>query len=249
MKKRQLGLWALALVGATILSGCNLQSHPSVLKQAIIARKIDPQGVQQVLHAIAKMNALKTYEVKAQIQEVAGRFSRQVNFYGTVRLPNAVYVDETIGGNDYLVYQNNKFSYYRDNGHWYPMQPVTDLQPWQSMHTLLVNNPPQVVYSLPEQTVTSWLCNVYQFTTAAQPSVMGTFVQHGLKSGKIPQQALYTVWVDTTDGALRQIEVQSTVGVPQLGTASIDATQLYFGFDQTAALPVPQDLLSQVEKP
>lgn len=249
MKKRQLGLWALALVGATVLSGCNLESHPSVLKQAIIARKVDPQGLQQVLNALSKMNALKTYEVKAQIQEVAGQFNRQVNFYGTVRLPNAIYVDETIGGNDYLVYQNNQFSYYRDNGHWYPMSPIKDLQPWQSMRSLLVSNPPQVVYSLPEQTVVSWLCNVYQFTTAAQPSVMGPLTKTDITGGKVPQQALYTVWVDSTDGALRQIEVQSTVGVPQLGTASINATQLYFGYNQTAVLPVPEDLLSQVEKP
>nr|NNM91144.1 hypothetical protein [Bacilli bacterium] len=247
MKKRNLGYLVTATVGITLLSGCNLVSTPKAIQTQVATQTVDPTGLQAVLASIDTMKGLSSFEVKAQIQEAAGKFNRQVDYYGSILLPHTVYVDETIGGNDYLVYQDGTFSYYRDNGHWYPMQPLTALKPWDSLRKLLTTNPPKVVDQLPTQTVVSWLCNVYQFTTSASPVIGGSSLTSTL--GKTPSKALYTVWVDATDGKLRQIEVQSTIGVPEIGTASISSTELIFGENAINSLPVPQDLVSQVEKP
>jgi hypothetical protein len=43
--------------------------------------------------------------------------------------------------------------------------------------------------------------------------------------------------------------VQSTIGVPGLGTSSLTATLLLFGFNTKVNMNVPNDLLAQIERP
>ncbi len=245
MKRHSL-IWTGVILCSALLTGCNLPSDPSLLTQLAVQRQPDPAGAQKVMAAIQHMNDVSTYQLKANIQVASGRFVRTVDFYGSVQLPNIVYMDETIGGANYLVYQNGSFAYQNTSGKWRPMQPITDLAPWHSMANLLVTDPPKVVYKLPDQTVVSWYCKVYQFQTAATSAVIGA---PGTPAHSTPHQALYTVWVDAHSGKLRQIEVQSTVGVPGLGTASIDATQLYFGRNGKLNMVAPSDLVTQIERP
>ena len=124
------------------------------------------------------------------------------------------------------------------------MTPVSDLRPWQSLSDAIAKKPPKVVYQLPQQTVVSWLCNVYQFKTVDLGSFIG--------SAKLvkPQESLYTVWVDANDGLLRQIEVQSTVGIPGIGTDSMNASELFFNYNApNVVIGVPSGLVAQIEKP
>ncbi len=243
---RRLGWGAFAV--AMLLSGCGLSSTNVLFSQATQSRQVDPTGLTAVKAALASMSSIETYQMKGQIQVATGRFVRTTDFYGTVQLPDVINMDETIGGTDYVLYQNGSFSYYRDGNRWVPSPPIANLKPWDSLTRLVQEDPPKVVYSLPEQTVTSWLCRVYQFKSEAKGA---DFTAIGNKAGlhTIAHSALYTVWIDANDGQLRQVEVQSTVGIPDLGTASIDATQLYFGYNQKMNLTVPSDLLAQVERP
>lgn len=244
---RMISVSAVAMV---LLTGCSLTSTNVLLTQAVTARSVDPQGLQQVESALDQMNTVQTYDLKADIGVATGRFVRDALFYGSVELqsPVTVSMDETIGGADYVVYQSNQFAYFRNGAKWEPTTPIQDLRPWDSLRQLLATAPPKTVYQLPQQTVVSWICNVYQFTTTAA-AVGPTDPQTVLPSHRIPAKALYTVWVDTTDGLVRQVQVQSTVGVPNLGTASVNATQLYFNFNQPMNLTAPSDLLSQIERP
>ncbi len=251
MRKGKISAVIAALAGgAVLLAGCgNLVSNPALMRQSVIERTVAPQGLQQVENAIHSMSTLQNYQVKAQIQETTERNVRSVDFYGTIVLPTAsspvqISMDETIGGNNYPLYQNGAFAYYEDGNRWKPMTPITDLRPWQSLFDAIAKNPPQVVYQLPQQTVVSWLCNVYQFKTLDLGSLIG--------GGKLvkPQESLYTVWVDANDGLLRQIEVQSTVGIQGVGTESMNATELFFNYNaQNTVIGIPSGLVAQIEKP
>ncbi len=246
MKRHSL-IWTGVVLCTALLTGCNLPSNTTLLTQQAVQRQPDPTGAQKVMAAFQQMNDVSTYQMKASIQVASGRFVRTVNFYGAVQLPNLVSMDETIGGANYLVYQDGSFAYQNSNGKWQPMQPITDLAPWHSMENLLTKDPPKVVYKLPDQTLVSWYCKIYQFKAAATGAMLGA---PGLASARsVPHQALYTIWVDARSGKLRQIEVQSTVGVPGVGTASIDATQLYFGRNGTVDMTAPSSLATQIETP
>ena len=238
---------------AALLSGCNLVSNPTLLRQAVVSRQVDPGGLAAVKAALASMKNVDSYELKAAINVATGRFTRTVDFYGSVRLPNTASVDMTIGGVNYVIYQTGSMAYYEDGNdgnRWRVMQPVTDLLPWNSLSSLLAQAPPKVVYRLPNQVVVSWPCRVYQFETVAKPVALPNYSAFaGSARYTIPHAALYTIFVDTFDGKLRQVEVQSTVGVPNLGTSSITSTQLFFGKNTRMVLPVPAALVSQIEKP
>ncbi len=246
MKRHSL-IWTGVLLCSVLLTGCNLPSNTTLLTQQAVQRQPDPTGAQKVMAAFQQMSDVSTYQLKASIQVASGRFVRTVSFYGSVRLPNSLNMDETIGGANYMVYQDGSFAYQNSSGRWRPMQPITNLTPWTSMANLLIKDPPKVVYKLPDQTLISWYCKIYQFRTTATGALMGA--PGSTAAHSIPHQALYTVWVDAHSGKLRQIEVQSTVGVPGLGTASIDATQLYFGRNGKVNLTAPSDLVTQIERP
>ena len=251
MKMKKTFLIISALAGGTmLLAGCgNLQSNPALMQQSVVQRSVASQGLVNIQDAINSMSAIQNYSIKAQIQEATGHSVRTVSFYGAVMLPSSttpvqVQMDETIGGNNYPVYQNGSFAYYQDAGRWKPMTPVSDLRPWQSLSDAIAKNPPKIVYQLPDQTVVSWLCHVYQFKTVD----LGSYLGHSALVK--PQESLYTVWVDTTDGLLRQIEVQSTVGVPGKGTDSMSSTDLMFNYNApNLKIDVPSSLVAQIEKP
>ena len=251
MKIRQYTLIMIALVGGTmLLAGCgNLQSTPALMQKSVVERTVAAQGLAKVQSAIDSLSSIQNYQVKAQIQETTGKNDRSMNFYGTIILPTSavpvqIQMDETIGGNNYPLYQNGSFAYYEDGNRWKPMNPVTDLRPWQSLADVIAKKPPKVVYQLPDQTAVSWLCHVYQFKTVDLGSFIG-----GTRLIK-PQESLYTVWVDATDGLLRQIEVQSTVGIPDKGTEAMTSTELFFNYNSpNAIIGVPSGLVAQIEKP
>lgn len=257
MKKSQsrVSIWLVAVSAALLLSGCNLVSDPALLKQTQTVRTVAPNGLSNIEQALQVMDAATTtsYDMKATLDVATGRYVRQVAYFGSVRFPDTVSMDMTIGGNNYVIYQTGNLAYYMDGNagnRWLPMKPVVNLHPWISLQSLLRSAPPRVVYQLPDQVVVSWPCHVYQFETVARPAVLpnvGAFV--GASARTTPHAALYTVFVDTKDGLLRQIEVQSTVGVPDLGTSSITSTQLFFNNNVRLTLPVPQALVSQIERP
>lgn len=250
LRKTLLGV-TLIVAGGISLTGCgNLPSTSALMQQSKIVRTVDPQGLAAVTLALHSLDDVQNYQLKAQIQETTGRYTQSVDFYGTIVLPSQsapslIQMDETIGGNDFPVYQNGSVAYYRDGTRWQPMQPVTNLRPWDSLAKSIAKNPPHTVYRLPDQTVVSWLCHVYQFKAAYTGSQIGT------ASLTAPHEALYTVWVDKTDGLLRQIEVDSTIGVPDKGTGAIDATELFFNDNSpnNLQIKVPSDLVAQIEKP
>lgn len=246
-------VWLGALGAAGMLSGCSLVSNPALLQQSVVTRTVDPTGLASVMSALSVMKPVDSYELKASVAVQTGRFTQQVNYYGSVRLPSTVSMDMTIGGANYVIYQDGSLAYYmdgNDGNRWLPMQPVGALQPWNSLLKLLRQAPPKVVYQLPQQVVVSWPCRVYQFETIAKPvSLPGGIAAIGSSKQTIPHAALYTLYVDTTDGRLRQVQVQSTVGVPGLGTSSITSTELYFSKNAKLSLPVPTALVSQLEKP
>ncbi|PWI58169.1 hypothetical protein [Sulfoacidibacillus thermotolerans] len=250
MKKKRM-MWLSVLASAMLLTGCNLVSDPALYNQETVQRSVTPDGLNQVSTALSSMADVKSYELKASMQAHTGRFVQTVQFYGSVKLPSEVSMDETIGGANYLIYQDGSFAYEKDGNRWSPMQPLTALTPWQSLSSLLSVSPPKVVYQLPQQTVVSWLCDVYQFKTVASGTLLGGMgATSNMNQRTVPREALYTVWVDTTDGKLRQIEVQSTVGVPGLGTTAFDAKELFFGFNNPKLkFKIPTDLLSQIERP
>jgi len=249
MSKRWLGLIAVLAVGS-VLTGCNLVSDPGKLMVVQTQRTIDPLGLQSVETALEGMDSIQTYSLKAAMQVATGRFTREVDFYGSVQLPATVSMDETIGGSDYLVYQDGQFAYYKDENRWVPMQPLTNLKPWDSLLQLLQSSPPREVFQLPKQTVVSWNCNVYQFRDKARAGAGGlASTWPGDTVRTVPRDALYTVYVDASDGQLRQIQVQSTVGIPGLGTSSFTGTTLMFGYNVRVKLNVPDDLLGQIENP
>ncbi|MCI0183566.1 MAG: hypothetical protein OWR52_01185 [Acidibacillus sp.] len=242
----------LAVVGASVLlTGCNLVSDPSLINKATVQRTVDPNGLSDISTAISTMSDVVSYNLKATMQAHTGRYVQTVKFYGSLKLPGTISMDESIGGGSYQIYQDGSFAYEKDGNRWSPMQPITDLTPWNSLSQLITDSPPKLVYKLPQQTVVTWLCNVYQFKAVASGSLLGGIgASADVNKRTIPREALYTVWVDTTDHILRQVEVQSTVGVPGLGTTAFDATELYFGFNNPKLkIKVPPDLLSQIEQP
>lgn len=245
--------WLGAVLTAGTLSGCSLTSDPALLKQAVVVRTVDPHGLASVMAALSVMKPVTSYDLKASLAVQTGRFTQQVSYYGSVRLPSTVSMDMTVGGLNYVLYQDGSLAYYmdgNDGNRWLPMQPLSNLKPWYSLRKLLRQAPPKVVYQLPSQVVVSWPCRVYQFETIAKPvSLPGGVAALGSPRHTIPHAALYTIYVDTADGKLRQIQVQSTVGVPGLGTSSITSTELYFSKNSKLALPVPTALVSQLEKP
>lgn len=248
MKRRRGLLWGLFAASAFTLTGCNLVSNPSLMTQSLTQRQVDPTGLQHVLTALQTMADVQTYKLKASLQVTTGRFVRTVNYYGSVALPNTISMDETIGNSNYPIYQAGSFAYYMSGATWQPMTQITDLTPWDSLAALLKKHPPKVVYALPQQVVTSWPCYVYQFKSVTTGSLLAPSTA-GVGKHTIPHTALYTVWVNILGGRVRQVEVQSTVGVPALGTAAIDATELYFGVNSPMQLTAPSGLLTQLERP
>ncbi len=243
--------WVGVLSASVLLTGCNLVSDPSLYNQTSVQRTVNSSGLSAVSSAIGTMNNVNTYDLKATMQAHTSRYVQTVQFYGSIKLPGTVTMNETIGGASYAIYQDGSFAYQRDGTKWTPTQPITNLTPWQSLAHVISTSPPKVVYQLPQQTVVTWLCNVYQFKAPSNGSVFGGL---GTSSSVTKQtgshEALYTVWVDTTDGKLRQVEVQSTVGIPGLGTTAFDAKELYFGFNNPRTkFKIPIDLLSQIERP
>ena len=251
MKKKKWMLWFGALGTAGMLSGCGLVSDPALLRQSVVSRTVDPTGLASVMAALSIMKPVDSYELKASVAVQTGRFTQQVSYYGSVRLPSTVSMDMTVGGTNYVIYQDGSLAYYmdgNDGNRWLSMHPVTQLRPWNSLLKLLRQAPPKVVYQLPSQVVVSWPCRVYQFETIAKPvNLPGGVAAVGASKRTIPHEALYTLYV--SDGWLRQVQVQSTVGVPGMGTSSITATELYFSKNAKLALPVPTALVSQLEKP
>lgn len=249
MKKRIL-LFAPVLVASLALTGCNLVSDPSSLTQVVVQRTVAQNGLQTIETALQAMKSVQNYQLKSNMQVATGRFVQNVNFYGTVMLPDTVSMDETIGNADYQLYQSGKFAYYEDANIWHPMKPLQDLKPWDSLLSLLQESPPSVVYQLPKQTVVSWDCNVYQFATKAK---QGSQVEEAglgaIGQQTVPHTALYTVWIDANDGQFRQLEVQSTAGVPGLGTESFSGTTVFFSYNKNTDIKVPSPLLVQVEEP
>jgi len=249
MKWRVASILSVTLLAA-LVTGCNLVSDPAKLTETQTARSVATGGLQSVLSALSKMSTVKTYQLKAQMQVSTGRFVRTANFYGTIVLPSTIDMDETIGGANYVLYQNSQFSYFRNGNVWEAMAPLGDLRPWDSLLTLLKKAPPHVVYALPRQTVVAYNCNVYQFETlAAQGNLAIPSSLYGGNSKTLAERAMYTVWIDANDGQLRQIEVQSTVGVPELGTSSFAGTTFFSDYNQKMSVKVPADLLAQVERP
>lgn len=255
MKGSRVSIWLMVAVSGLFLSGCSLVSEPALLGQTQAVRTLVPNGLANIEQALRTMDARTTvsYDMKATLDVATGRYVREVDYFGSVRFPNTVSMDMTIGGNNYIIYQTGNLAYYMDGNagnRWLPMQPVGDLHPWNSLASLLQTAPPRAVYRLPDQVVVSWPCHVYQFETVARPVVLpdaGVFA--GTRAHTIPHAALYTVFVDKSDGLLRQIEVQSTVGIPDLGTSSVTSTQLFFNNNARMTLPVPQALVSQIEQP
>jgi len=246
MKRRYLYVGLVGL--AVLLTGCNLKSDPSLLNQAVVSRTLSSSGLGAIESSLQGMADVTTYEMKGSIDVATGQFVRDVDFYGTVALPDQVSMDQTIGGANYLLYQSGDFAYYNEDGKWKPSRRVTDLKPWDSMATLLSQAPPKRVYRLPDTTVVSWMCKVYQFRTIAKPTTLDLGGTLG-GARTIPHSALYTIYLDAHSGRLRQIVVQSTIGVPGLGTSSLTATLLLFGFNKKVNMNVPNDLLAQIERP
>lgn len=238
------------LLSSVLLTGCNLESDPGKLTQVVVQRTVAPQGLQTIETALEGMKELQNYQLKANLQVTTGRFVQTVDFYGTVILPDSVLMDETIGNADYELYQSGHFAYYDDGNIWKKMTPLSDLRPWDSLLNLLKESPPRVVYELPKQTVVSWDCYVFQFATKAkQGSAVEEAGLGAIGQQTIPHTALYTVWIDTKDGQFRQVEVQSTAGVPSIGTESFEGTTLFFSENKNQPLKVPSSLLQQVEEP
>ncbi|KYP82132.1 hypothetical protein [Ferroacidibacillus organovorans] len=244
--KRSLSIGLVSLFAMALISGCGLTSTPTALTSQIVARTVDPNGLSQVESALLGVSNDHSYQVKAGMTVAAGHYLRRISYYGYVSLPGFVSMDETIGGVDYQIYQMNNFAYAKTGGKWSPIQPITDLTPWTSMLALLHSHPPRVVYTLPQQTLVSWPCYVYQFRAN---DLNTSLTKLGAKGKLIAHQALYTVYVDVKDGKLRQIQVQSTVGVPGLGTASLESTELLFNYNKIVPMSAPSDLMTQIELP
>lgn len=246
MKRSSLLAWTGAALATLLLTGCNLVSNPTLMKQTVISRHLITQGLQRIETSLLIMRHTHIYQLKATQTFTEGSNIKSVDYFGTISLPSLITLNETVDGINYSIYQDAKGTYLDTDGTWKTAPHIATVVPWAALYRLLVAHPPHRVYQLPTQAVLSWECDVYQFEENIPQSWRG--VVPAYEWPLMPKKALYTLWVDKTDHHLRQMEIQSTVGVPSLGTVTMNAVQTYANLNLPAKIKVPKTLIPLLAK-
>lgn len=245
MKRSKLFAWTGTALVSLLLTGCNLVSDPALMKQTLITRQLDPQGLSRIDASLAIMRSTHTYLLKATQTYTEGSNVKTADYFGTISLPSTIMLSETIDGLNAVIYQSGKHAYVNMNGKWQSAPPVTNVLPWDALAALLTLHPPRQVYDLPTQPVLSWECDVYQFQETIPQSWRG--VVPASEWPLMPRDALYTLWIDKGDHHLRQMEIQSTSGVPSLGTVTMNAVQTYANLNLPVTITMPAGLKKTLE--
>lgn len=228
------------MVAGVFLSGCSLVSDPTLLEQSIVERQPDPNGWSNISASLRAMKKIHSYELKASLVVTADKFTKTVTYFGDVTLPDTVSLNETIDGVNTTVFQKGRSAYVNDGSGWQTAPPVGNMAPWNPLYTWFSHMRPRTIYRLPDQPVLSYECHVYQFEGQLPQSMAGLAPDAG--SNMTPQKALFTLWIERNNDDLRQLEVQSSGGVPSVGTVAITATQLYASLNSPMHLLPPRSL-------
>lgn len=246
MKRHNLLGFAAAALASVVLTGCNLVSDPNLMKQTITSRQLAPQGLAHIDTALAIMHHTHIYEIKATQTFTEGSNVKTADYFGTIALPSTIMLAETVDGINYSIYQEGRRTFLNADGVWQPAPHVDNVLPWIALQGLLAAHPPARVYQLPTQAVLSWECDVYQFEETIPQSWRG--VVPAAEWSLMPTKALYTLWIDKGDHHLRQMEIQSTSGVPSVGTVTMNAVQTYANLNLPAKFKLPPALKAILAK-
>jgi len=234
-------LWAAALAAGFLVTGCSLVTAAPGSEQQAAVPIAAARGAAIIESSLTSMTKrLHTYQIKAEETLVSGTHASVVNYFGSFSLPDSLNLNETLAGVNYTIVQLGSRAYIGDGGVYSATRPIPVLTPWTGLARLLAAHPPTSVAQLPDQTILSWICNVYQFT---EPVPFGWL---GLSSTRLspglPKEALYTVWIDRQDNDLRQLEIQSTTGISGIGTVAMTAVQTYDAFNAPVHVSLPKSI-------
>lgn len=241
MRHVRSSLWAAAIAAGFLVTGCSLvTAAPGASQQASVPIPA-ARGAAIIGSSLASMaKRLHTYQIKAEETLVSGTHTSVVNYFGSFSLPDSLDLDETLAGVNYRIVQLGSRAYVGAGSVYAVTRPIPVLTPWTGLSRLLAADPPKSVAQLPDQTILSWICNVYQFTEPVPSGWLG--VSAASPSPGLPKEALYTVWIDRQDNDLRQLEIQSTTGISGIGTVAMTAVQTYDAFNAPVHVSLPKSV-------
>lgn len=227
------------------LSGCGLGiTAPSNqdIPAPPVEKRVDANGWSAILEAIDKSQSIDRFVMNGSVYTRERGLTHTTQVYGTVILPDQIVMSENVDGRSYYIFQDQRSSYYREDGAWRPSDRITLPNPFASLKRLQTIHP-STVYRLKDQILISFNTHVYQFEADAVP-LAGVPVTKG-KS--IP--SLYTLYIDEKTGMISKIEMESVSAIDEVGSFVTNAAIQFSSVnDGTLKVEMPPELKNQLKE-
>lgn len=234
--------WILLSTLALALSGCSLSPTAPNAKDVPPVEEVktvDAQGWNTLMKAVEQSAQITRFGMSGTLYTQERGKTHRSAIYGNVILPDEIVMSQNVDGRSYYIYQDQTASYYRADGAWRPSTRVQLPNPWTSLERLKQLAPP-TVYRLKDDPLLN--AKVYQFTADAVPL-------SGITDAQVRSlPTLYTFWIDQKTHYIRQIKLESTSSMDDVGTFVTYAAVQFFSInDENLKIEMPPDLKNQLK--
>ncbi|GAX92082.1 hypothetical protein [Effusibacillus lacus] len=240
-------------------------------------KQLDPDGWNKILEAVEASKKVTKFEINGKLETREQNRTHLATVYGYVNLPDRIDVSQKIDGRSYYLYQDADSSYFREEGVWRKIDRVKLPDTWGGLERLGKLQPPTVYRFGDISILTHNDTELYQFEADAvelaglPASQAGTQAgnqagqegnQAGNQAGQAATQAgqlaapqgkkipsLYTIYIDKEHRYIRQIDIQSTSAVDDVGTV-LSIASIRFASQNKDHVTIgkkPESLLQQLK--
>lgn len=236
----------LALSLAALLTACSPQLTAPSSQDIPIEREekfVAEDGWATILKSVDQSRTITRFGLQGTLETKERNQYHRSQVYGHIIAPDQIEMSQNVDGRSYYIYQDAKSAYYREEGVWRPIDRIALPDTWGSLERLRHIQPPKEVYRFKDMSIlTPNDTEVYQFEADA----IRLAGMPGTQGKTLPSQ--YTVYIDKKTRYIRQIDIQSTGAVDDVGTVWSNATLRFFDIDKPdLKIEMPPGLKQQLK--